>query len=588
MSRNSSIALAAVCDQLVVIRGPDCGLWPFHSFSIAPDLPSFYRLPDSAFSSPGRYVQEIFLRVVESASPGLQGGCFLFNPYFTLTYSNVLIAIATLRKLDFHSLLPAILVDCEGIPLGYFLPGDFNTKDSRYLGFLSTTDASVDAELLKLICFSDVELHTLSHLRLVKTARNGFDGHGLPHVYRWITQQAIRLLATNIQPSKSATRAARLNIPVTAFMPHHAGDVLFFCLASNHTNADCHRIAVNRAYLDIVRTIAPHLTPVVLDTQPLNRGSAFAAGKATRDDDFFHMVMDTLPTDSFYIYCRPSRNYNVTEFHLLDHFGFALGYSPRTKSKLLFFDRPPPTQSKSISPIRKTYRVLLHFDGGWPLKVYPMNKQSELIALLLARGHEITVLASPGYSHSGVKAVTFSSLQGFIDLSREHDVLIGMDSFPSHYCAHVLGLPTICLFANTKPVNSNAILSTRYTFMENALSCRPCYAIAQCPVYGGMACRNFSEPASVVAQLANLLAGKLQEPPNLNQVERFCTPLPSPRMMIDIRLIELQLRIARFIPETSYLRLMMKEFKHAIQREGVRGAFVRTKRFLMRRCFSRW
>lgn len=586
MSRSTPVALAAVCDRSVELLGADREHWVFHSFAIAPDQPTFDRLPDSAFSSPGRYIQEIFVRLVETRPPAIKGGCFIFNPYFALIRSSVLATVAALREFDLQTAPPAIIVDADGCPLGYFLPADFDIADARYLSFLSTTDVSLDAQLLKLVCFSDVAVHTLPHLRLARTARNGFDEQGLPRVYAWITQQAIRLLVASQHPDASVTKAERLKIPITAFMPHHAGDVLFFCLAFNLLNAPCQRIAVNRVYADIVQAIAPRLLSVELDTPPLNRNAAFAAGKALRDDDYFQAIAEQLPTDSFYIYCRPSRNYNTTEFHLLDHFGFALGHSPRSSLQLLLLGRSPTASFKSASRHKNAARILLHFDGGWPLKVYPQKQQTELIEMLLAQGYEMTVLAAAGYSHAGVETVTFSNLQDFVELANSHDALIGMDSFPCHYCVHVLDMPTICLFANTKPVNSNAPLSARYTYMEKGLSCRPCYAIAKCPVYGGTSCKNFSDPASVVAQLDKLLSGSVPTPHNLNRIEKANAPALSSPMTISLSFIRLQLGIAYFFPETSYLRLMVQEFALATQREGFRGAISRTMRFLIRKYFS--
>jgi hypothetical protein len=587
VSNNGPITLAAVSDRHVLLRGINADHWSFRSFNIAPEDPSFDRLLDSAFSSPGRYIQEIFSRLVETAPSSQSSGRFIFNPYFVLTRSSLLTTVAILRKLNFKISSIIIIADSDECPVGYFLPYEFDVADAHYLVFLSAVNASLDKQLLQSVCFLNVEIHTLDHLRLFKTTRNGFDDRGMPKVYAWITKQAIQALVAIKDPDISVVRAARLSIPVTAFMPHHAGDVLFFCLAFNYLNLPCERIAVNRAYVDIVQSISPRLTPVILNTSPLNRGSAFAAGVAMRDDDYFETIVDQLPTDSLYIYCRPSRNYNTTEFHLLDHFGFALGYSPRSKSQLLVNCRPPLLPFKSTFIGKTTARILLHFDGGWALKVYPAKQQSELIEMLLLRGYQITVLASAGYSYPGVRAVTFSSLQHFDDLVRSQDAIIGMDSFPCHYCTHVLGMPTICLFANTKPVNSNAVASARYIHMEKGLSCRPCYAITKCPVYGGNSCKNFSDPTDVVEQLIKLLSDVMPAGVSLNDSQEIATSaLPAP-ITVSLNLIEFQLYIARFFPETSYLRLMFKEFTRAVRREGLYGAFTRTMRFLIRRRIHR-
>jgi hypothetical protein len=580
----SRIAFGAISDNQVVLKGLEESWGGFHTFSIAPDRPSWTRIPDSAFATPARYIQEIFWRLTEVDTLPGDGVRFVFNPLFATTRTSILNVIAILRATNDLS-IPAVIADQDGLPVGYLLPGSFTPDDSRYLSLLSAVDSALDASLLELLCLSKTLVITASRLRLSKHWRNGFEDHGLRPIYKWITQQAIsRLLVKpdsfplHIDPA--AARKHRHSIPFTAIMPNHAGDALFFALAFNEVTTHFQGMAVNKAYVDIIQNVAPQLQITAIGTPQVNRDSAFANGKAVSDSEYFHLYKDSLPKEVFYAYCRPSRNYNATEFHLIDHFAFALGHSPLNEGELVTRTRLMPARlSPPLTP-HSPAKILLHFDAGWPLKVYPSSLQTPLIELLRSRGHEITVLAPPGYSHPGVKATTFTRLSDFIALANANHVLVGMDSFPSHYCAHVLGLPTLCLFANTKPANSDAMASANYLSLEQALSCRPCYAIAHCPIYGGTECRNFAPPMVVVAQIDSLLAGTTKTHNRIASVGIFP---PRNKTNIYLRFIEIQAHVASAVPPSSFLIALSYEFVRAIRREGLFAAIRRSCRFLARK-----
>jgi len=367
-------------------------------------------------------------------------------------------------------------------------------------------------------------------------------------------------------------------------MPHHAGDVLFFALAFNQIDTPCQRIAVNSAYADIVRTIAPDLDVFTVPTPQVNRGAAFAKGQTVRDYDYFEAYKDNVPHDSFYIYCRPSRNYNTTDFHLIDHFAFALGYSARAQSELLIQKRPNPRRLTDPQRAGVPAKILLHFDAGWPLKIYPRKLQTELIDLLLKQNHRVTVLAAPGYDYPGITSVKYVSLSAFDALARAHDVLVGMDSFPSHYGAHILGLPTICLFASTKPVNSNAPACAYYTDLEKGLDCRPCYAVSQCPVYGGTECQNFVPPQQVFDEIKRLLMGAV---PSIHVVHTALAKKNSTpgRILIRLQWVELQVWLTNLLLPVMYGMTLLHEFVLAIKREGGLAALGRSARFISRKAW---
>ena len=580
----SRIAYGAISDNEIILKDLAIDSGGFHTFSIAPDKPSWDRIPDSAFATPARYVQEIFWRLAQVDGMFSEGLRFVFNPLFATTRASILTVIAVLRSTN-DLAGPVIIADRDGLPVGYLLPGSFALEDSRYLSLLSAVDTPLDASLLELLCFSKPLVISAPQLCLSKHWRNGFEDYGLRPVYRWITQHAISRLFVNPDPysleiDPDDAKKHRDSIPFTAIMPNHAGDALFFALAFNEITTHFQGIAVNKVYADIIQNAAPRLQTILIDVPQVNRDSAFAGGKAVRDSEYFHSYKDSLQKGTFYAYCRPSRNYNTTEFHLIDHFAFALGHSPLSGDELVIQTRLMPGRLGAPRAPHSPAKILLHFDAGWALKVYPPSLQTELIELLLSRGHEITVLAPPGYSHPNVKATTFDSLSNFIALANANHILVGMDSFPSHYCAHMLGLPTLCLFANTKPVNSDAMTSAHYQFLERALTCRPCYAIVNCPVYGGTECKNFVPPKTVADQIDALLIGEEQTRKITDSTDIFPT---RQKVNVHLRFIKIQARIAGAIPPSSFLLTLLYEFVKAIRREGLIAAIRRSGRFLVKK-----
>jgi len=584
MSNLSRIAFGAISDSEVVFKDSKEKSGGFHTFSIVPDRPSWRRIQDSAFSTPARYIQEIFSRLTQVDAWPNEGMRFVFNPLFATTRASILTVIAALRATNDLS-RPVVVSDRDGLPVGYLLPSSFARNDSRYLSLLSAVDTALDASLLELLCFSKPLVISAPRLCLSKHWRNGFEDHGLRPIYKWITEHAVSRLLVNpdahpLEVDPAAARKHRDSIPFTAIMPNHAGDALFFALAFNEVITHFQAIAVNKAYADIIQNAAPRLQVTPIGVPQVNRDPAFAGGKAVPDSEYFHSYKDSLPKESFYAYCRPSRNYNVTEFHLIDHFAFALGHSPLSEGELATQTRLMPMRMGAPRTPHSPAKILLHFDAGWPLKVYPSSLQTTLIELLRSRGHEITVLAPPGYSHPNVKATTFTQLSDFIALANANHILVGMDSFPSHYCAHVLGLPTLCLFANTKPVNSDAMASAHYMFLEQALSCRPCYAIAHCPIYGGTECRNFVPPMIVADQIDALLTGTTQPHKRIASID--ISPSRS-KINIYLHLVKVQARVASVMPPSSFLMALLYEFIRAVRREGLVAAIRRSGRFLIKK-----
>jgi hypothetical protein len=551
--------------------------WCLHSFTISPDILSFSKLFHSAFATPARYIQEIFLRLGTLDEEKKHTAKFVFNPLFDSGKLDILQVLAALKEEDpFDGI--TIFADRDGLPAGYLFSPKLDVEDSRFLTLLSTVDAEIDSTLCRLLFKIEVRCLRIPRLTFARTQHNGFIFEENRYIYRWVAEQAITLLKTT---------QSRSSIPFTAIMPHHAGDVLFFVLAFNQSHTAINRIAVHRAYRDIVIDNAVNLSVLSIDAPLINRSDEFLLGKVTSEGDYFHSIKDGLPGDCFYAYCRPSRDYNVSFFHLIDHFAFALGMRFHSEKSLLAPHMPSPPLFQPDNPAGTTLRILLHFDGGWPLKVYPRPQQDSLIELLLADGYSVTVLAGKGQDYPGCTVTTFQSYSQLKGLLKCQHLMVGMDSFPAHYAAHVQGLPTICLFASTRPQNSDAPSALHYVRLDQGLRCRPCYGIARCPLYGGADCRNFVSPATVLATVEKMMEARFNkvgwypDPP----LDTICPPEPGMQsakvQRLSLRHLQLKVTITRVVlPYLRYLALLHREYAAIVRKDGLLLANLHSMRFL--------
>ncbi|MHB1620143.1 MAG: glycosyltransferase family 9 protein [Sulfuricella sp.] len=584
--------LGTISEVGFVINDPQGDKWEIHSFTLSPDSLAFSKLPDSAFSTPARYVLEMFNRLCLTEE-GHETTKFIFNPLYATNRLTVLLVLATLQALESPDSL-AVLTDKSGMPAGYLFPSWFKAADSHFLALLSTVHGETDAELLQRVFFTTVPCIPVDHLCLRRSGHNGFLYEENRSIYQWVAGRAINMLKSHVTADNQHEAECQRNaIPFTAVMPYHAGDVLFFTIAFNHIRPPVSRIVINKAYRCIVADNAPTLVALPIDLPLVNRDEDFRRGNVTPDHAYFERFCNELPEDSFYGYYRSSRNYNITKLHLIDHFAFALGGHLCSRAELLLNKKPAPdvfTPTPSSGP----RRVLLHFDGGWPLKIYPKEQQEKLIDLLYAKGYSVTVLAGTPYEHPKCQVTTFKGYEPFIGLLRSHHLLVGMDSFPAHYAAHVLGLPTICLFASTRPENSDARAAPNYTSLEKGLRCRPCSGISQCPLYGDSYCRNFGGPETVAAEVERMLetVGKGRaEQPNIPtmppEIAEDCRPQPKGKQLKikHISLSHIRLKVALtwvVLPYLRYLLQLYREFVTAVRVDGLLLASLRALRFLRR------
>jgi hypothetical protein len=552
--------------------------WSLHSFTISTDVLSFSKLFHSAFATPARYVQEIVLRLSTLDEEGRDEAKFIFNPLFRSSAVDILQVLAALKEATpFDGI--TVLSDKNGLPAGYLLPSLLDAEDARFLTLLSTVDAKVDAALCRLLFQCEARVLTVPRFTLARSEHNGFTYEENRETYRWVAERATAALLA---------RPSREDIPFTAVMPHHAGDVLFFTVAFNWIRPLVSRIATNRAYRDIVDDNAPGLAVLPIETPPANRTAEFRQGKVTPESVYFHSIKDTLPKDGFYAYCRPSRDYNVTLFHLIDHFAFALGCGFQSNQDLFANDTRRPELFQPEASSGEATRILLHFDGGWPLKVYPKSLQLELIELLRAEGCAITVLAGQDHDYPNCAVTAFESYAQFKALLKTQHLMVGMDSFPSHYATHVLGLPTICLFASTRPENSDAPAAPNYARLEEGLRCRPCYGINRCPRYGGTECRNFVAPAVVLAAAMQMLKDvrletRDQAPPVTPQEQPRAAARETPGTVkrISLRHLPLKVVLSRSVaPGLRYIFLLYREYAAVVRRDGFVLANLHALRFL--------
>ncbi|KXB31456.1 hypothetical protein AT959_07280 [Dechloromonas denitrificans] len=574
------IRIGLISDRRYVVSDPDQH-WECETYTISPTAQSFRVLFHSAFSSPARYLQELAVRLSANHS-GKAEQRLVFNPLFQLDKQEIWLTLSAIRAATPYTGI-TVLADPSGKPVAYLFPGKVIGGNEAYLSLLSTVDAELDARLCSKLFNQETRNLPVAGFNLAKTSHNGFTYEENLPIYRWVAAHALKVLANH--PGKAPNE-----LPVAAIMPHHAGDVLFFALAWNSIRPTVNSLVVNASYRAIADDIAPSLNLIPLDIPPINRTPEFRQGNVMPEGEYFKAFSDLLPTSHLLLYMRPSRDYNVSRFHLIDHFAFALGRHVWRDTDLLG-NRPllHAQQFPKSHPDQPT-RILLFFDGGWPLKVYPRHAQQRLIDIFHRDGFNVTVLAGKGEHYERCSTALFENYAQLKNLLKSQDIMVGMDSFPTHLAAHVLHLPTLCLFASTRPQNSDAPASPHYRFLEQGLPCRPCYGIARCPRYGNTECANFSPPCNVKDAVEVMLNGLNGYTPQEILPLPPEQPLPAPEMDLrPIGTLKFNQHRARFAlnclavrlkPSFSFLRQLHREFMTSLRRDGWQQTYLRSTRYL--------
>lgn len=476
------------------LRGINSTISGVTKFYITPKELSFYSLPHSSFATPARYLMEVFRRHRSRETD--PSNLLIFNPFFLISKQSIKSVNKATEKLNAEA-STAIFADIDGTPVAYFLSAAMAADKARFLSLLSTMDAVLDSQLLTRIAGSEVKIFTLPSIELPKkTAKNYFHyNDNYEKIYKWITERAISVI-------ESGRYANLSDIPFAVVMPHHAGDVLFLEKALEMTESPVKSVVVNSLYEDILHDTMPSLYTIPIEATPMLRD-----GVVKSDDEYFWDIVPKISGEElnshFFYYFRPCREYRICDFHLIDQFAFGLGASPQHENDLLA--KRPIVNHRSPRTNDGPLKVLLHFEGGWPLKVYPDEYQIELLKRLRGAGYEITVLSKRTDYGTGIKNEPYTTLVRFKELLSEQHLFVGMDSFPVHYSAYVAGVPSICLFSSTKPVNSHAPVSDYYQYFNNNLGCEGCFGFDVCPVYNQKSCKSFSSPENVYNSAASML-----------------------------------------------------------------------------------
>lgn len=563
------------------IAAGNCGKFRIHEgFSIAENGASGSTvMPDSFVSTPSRYLTEM-LAVAESHLAASRH-VLIFNPRFRLTNFIVQASLAHLSKYEGSA---AILSAARDMPIAYFLNAD-SARSRRLLLLLSCSSTSIDVEYLEAAFLNPVD-RLESGIPLFDGMADGF----LPGNYRrpmeWCAVHATRLLKSRCGDSSVPLKtrlAVRDALPIKAFSTHHAGDVLFMSIAAQDAASPYYdEILVHEDYLPITRRIGGRIP-----FSPLRCEIPFRGDYRKEDSEHFLDVAPKLPEDAFYVYCRTTRNYNYTNFHCINHFCFCLGLPWRQKPR-----HSEGSARSEISAAAVPKRILLHFDAGWPLKIYPITYQQQLVEKLLAIGYIVSTLDAKT-AIPGAESVRFSTLDAFDDLLAGIDVLVGMDSFPAHYAAITGKSHTIHLFASTHPVHSECDSGPSHISLQRGEICCPCFGWDKCFRYGGGECHNFSAPDAVISALQQLLSGAL---PSIDQV---LPPMPSrkrPRRFgstlnpdIARKFQPLSLPAAHILTVLHWALvpprvalILGREFFITVRRDGLRKALYLTFSFLRR------
>lgn len=582
------IRIGIISDRRYVVYDPG-GRWECESFTISPTDLSFRQIFHSAFATPARYLQEIYFRL-RMIGEGEPQSLLVFNPLFQLSHAEIWLVLAELSVQPGPGEI-VVIADQDDKPLCYVFPLALTDDDIQYLALLSTVDAELDTKLCARLFHFPTRQLNVARVSVPKVQHNGFIYEENLSIYHWVAVHALATLGTR-------GRAGRQAIPIAAIMPHHAGDVLFFCLAWRLVPNAVVSVAVNQAYRAIVEDNADSIGLIPLDIPLINRSPEFRQGQVTPEGTYFTTVAQALPGGHFYVYLRPSRDYNVSRFHLIDHYAFALGRHIWHAGDLLTRDRPLSMPNPVDTVLNLPTKVILFFDGGWTLKIYPYKMQRELIALLRSQGCQITVLSAGNQEYPDCRMVSFESYFQLKALLQEQHIMVGMDSFPTHLAAHVLGLPTICLFGSTRPENSDAPQSSHYHYLEKGLNCRPCYGIAKCPLYRGNDCANFALPSAVVQTINDML----------NDLEVSSYPVAAGRETLaetqpvlvgdtrSSRSIDLSQSKAKMpfyaivvmvTPSFAFVRQIIKEFVTSLKRDGWHQTYLRSRRYLQRKIIRR-
>ncbi|TWB27549.1 glycosyltransferase family 9 protein [Nitrospirillum bahiense] len=452
---------------------------------------------DSATTPPGRYVWEVARRTL-AACPAADA-VVVGNPILPIRASRLAKLVLAGGLLP----APAVVTDEGTFPIAYILPRRLLDEGlGRFLCLLSVSRSAADAQLLSRLTGGGFVPRRPTTLRAIgslpESTPQGFIlGDNLE---AWLVQcvNAVKLMRT---------RHDWRDLPFAAHHPGHAGDVLFFSLASRLV-PDEHLAfqsqVVCRAYLDIFQDCGNRLAPIVLDIPPAPRNTDVGDSRYFIDS-LAHLPPGTDET-TFIVFSRYSKAYAKSPFNLIDHARFSLGDPVATFADTLYVRAPTVQHRPAPLPPGGPVRVLMQLTGGWDLKTYPDRDRRVLIRALVDLGCVVTVIDLPDAAADGATVVTAGSTSALKALLADHHVFLSVDSFPLHFASQILGHPTVAIFGCTAPGNSDAPRRPGYRLPAPALPCGPCGCLDYCPLLMTRDCANQPHPAQLVAAILEVAA----------------------------------------------------------------------------------
>ncbi len=443
---------------------------------------------ESATSTPSRYLLEVGRRLCK-AEPSADR-LVIGNPLLPLTADRLA------EWMGNGCAEPLVATNEAGFPIFYVLPRQVFAEAERLLLLLSTVDGALDARLLEFIAGTRIE-HRAVHL-------GRLDAFPAMSANGWMNpDNRLRSLKKQGEVGLSImeARADWRELPFVAFHPYHAGDALFFALASTQAAPllfDKHLVC--SAFKDVVVRCSPRTEPVDLPMAPMARDGSVSKYR------YFVNALEGLGSDftgsNYLIFSRLLRMHHFTPFHLIDHAKFTLG-DPMERIDKTIYGQPAHPVSRCPLPT-SPLRVLFHLNGGWPLKTYPEQETRVLFQVLKGLGWDITVIDRPDLEPAGARSVPAGTAAGLTALIETHHLFVGVDSLPLHFAHLIMGRPTVALFGSTKPCNHDAPRADGYRALVNHLPCNSCLAKDGCPMLGGAECINYAKPRVVASELVEL------------------------------------------------------------------------------------
>ena len=447
---------------------------------------------DSALAVPGRYVLEVGRRVLKDFQSA--DWVAVANPLLPLNASQLqgFLAKSGLKGVG-------IATDAEDFPVLYLLPRIIYEQLGRFLLMLSCTSAALDARLLRAMLGLEIPMASCG-LPAIGQLRPLSPNGWMNGDRRLMTGQISCEKAIEVIESRPDWR----DLPFAVYYPMHAGDVLFFCVASKRTEHNLFsKQIVCTSYGDI-----PGASGSKLETLPLRLPWIPRDASISEMDYYKHALARLGPEvtgSHFIVFARLLRLYSRSPFHLVDHATFALGDPMDSFERTMHAKRTVP-DARCALPTDKP-RVLFHLNGGWTLKNLPPDIFRAAARTLVSLGWEVSVIDRPDLQDCGAVSVDAGDTELLRRQLEAHHIFVSIDSFPHHFARLVMGWPVIGLFSNTKPCNSDAYYTDSYRTSCRDLSCNRCGAWDVCPLFGKPECINYAGPERIVADLLDMARG---------------------------------------------------------------------------------